>query len=228
MAARGVEVWLAARRKDRLDALAGEIGGHAVALDVSDPAATAATVEKLDAEVGGFDLVLANAGAGGRGRPFSELTWQEVAAAFQTNTIGAAATLLPVVPRMIARGRGHIAAVSSLAAETPIPIAADYNAAKAGLTFFLACAQAELPRKGVDVTIIHPGFVKTDLTAKNKFPMPFLLDVDEAAKIVDDGLAERARYIRFPAALAMASTFGRMLPSSVRDAIIARNSPKPR
>jgi short-subunit dehydrogenase len=129
---------------------------------------------------------------------------------------------------MIERKAGHIAAVSSLAGELPLAIAPDYNASKAALTFFLECAQAELPRKVVDVTIIHPGFVKTDLTAKNKFPMPFLLELDEAAAIIDRALVERARFVRFPAGLAALATLGRALPRSLRDAVVARSTSTPR
>lgn len=241
MAARGQNVWLAARRRDRLDALVAEIGasasangakGHAVAvaIDVSRPGETAAAVERLDDEVGGFDLVVANAGVGGRGKAASQVTWQEVADVFATNVHGAIATMWPLVPRMIARcaesggkRRGHIAAVSSMAAELPMPIAAEYNASKAALTFFLECAQGDLPQRGVDVTIVHPGFIKTDLTAKNKFPMPFLVEADEAARIIDEGLMRRATHVRFPLGIVGLMGVGKLAPRALKNAVVSRS-----
>lgn len=235
MAARGVEVWLAARRAERL---AGEVsaieraGGraHAVSLDVTDPAATATAVERLDAEVGGFDVVVANAGIGGRGRTPSRTSWEDVQSVFATNVVGALATLLPLVPRMVDRAsasgrRGHLVAISSLAAEIPIPQAADYGASKAALTFFLRGAQGELPKLGIDVTIVHPGFVKSELTAKNKFPMPFLLETDEAARLIDEGIQRRARLVRFPLGLVGLIGLGKALPGFVKDAVVSGKGP---
>ncbi len=230
LAARGIEVWLAARRAERLSEHVEEIqkaGGraHAFPLDVSDAAACAAAVEKLDDESGGLDLVVANAGIGGGGRLVSQTSWENVRDVFNTNVIGALATLLPVVPRMLSRGRGHIVGVSSMHAELPLPAAADYGASKAALTFFLESAQGELPAKGVDVTIIHPGFVKTDLTAKNKFPMPFVLEADEAARIMDDGIARRAKTVRFPLGLVALMGVGKAAPKAWKNAVVSRSLP---
>ena len=231
MVARGAEVWLAARRLDRLEALVTELGAkaHAVAIDVRRAADTAAAVEHLDDACGGFDVVVANAGIGGRGQRASNVTWQEFEAMFATNVLGAVATMWPLIPRMIARceasggtRRGHIAAVSSMAAELPMPIAAECNASKAALTFFLECAQGDLPKRGVDVTIIHPGFIKTDLTAKNKFPMPFLVECDDAAQIIDDGLARRATHVRFPLGLVGLMGIGKLVPRALKNAAVRR------
>jgi short-subunit dehydrogenase len=229
LAARGLEVWLAARRLERLQAEVEAIraaGGaaHAIALDASRPAETAAAVEGLDAEVGGLDLVVANAGVGGRGRVASQTTWLDVEQVFATNFLGALATLLPLVPRMIERGRGHLVGVSSIAAEQPLPRAPEYAASKAALSFYLECLQGELPGKGVDVTIVHPGFVKSELTAKNRFPMPFLLETDEAARVIDAAIARRARRVRFPLGLVALSTLGKVVPAGLKTAIIARST----
>jgi NAD(P)-dependent dehydrogenase (short-subunit alcohol dehydrogenase family) len=243
MAARGLEggtLCLAARRRDRLEALVAELGtgaggtrARAVEIDVSRPADTAAAVLQLDDEVGGLDLVVANAGIGGRGKSAAETTWQDVEKVFATNMLGAVATLWPLIPRMIARcaesggvRRGHIAAVSSMAAELPMPVAPEYNASKAAITFFLECAQGDLPARGVDVTIIHPGFIKTDLTAKNKFPMPFLVECEDAAQIIDDGLVRRATHVRFPLGLVGLMGLGKVLPRSVKNAVVSRSAQK--
>jgi short-subunit dehydrogenase len=229
MAARGVEVWLGARRMDRLthEVAAIEAAGgkaHAVVIDVTRPDEAEAAVLAVDDACGGLDVVVANAGIGGRGRPASATTWRDVAECLATNTTGALATLLPLVPRMIERGSGHLVGISSVAAELPLPSAPDYGASKAALTFFLQCAQGDLPKKGVDVTVVHPGFVKSDLTAKNKFRMPFLLETEEGARLIDEGIQRRARLVRFPLGLLALVALGKALPASVKDAVVSRQA----
>ena len=85
--------------------------------------------------------------------------------------------------------------------------------------------QADLSPKGIDVTIVHPGFVKSDMTAKNKFPMPFLLSLDEAAGFIDDGIARRARLVRFPLGLVALMGVGKAVPKSWKNALVARSLP---
>ena len=121
--ARRHEVWVAARRADRLAEVVAAITAeglvaHAVVLDVGKPDDAAVAVERLDAEVGGFDLVVANAGVGGGARAAGSTSYRDAAEIITTNTLGALATLLPVLPAMKERARagrrGHVAAVSSL------------------------------------------------------------------------------------------------------------------
>ncbi len=231
LAARGIEVWLAARRLEALEAVVGEIrasGGraHAVALDVSNAEETERRVAALDDEVGGIDLVIANAGIGGRSRPVAEQTLEDLRRIFDTNVFGALATILPLVPRMVKRGRGHVVGISSLAAEIPLPAAADYGTSKAALSFFLESAAADLIPRGVHVTIVHPGFVRTPLTDRNKFKMPFLVEVEDAAKIIDRGIARRARIVRFPAGLSAPIASSKLMPRALRDALVNMNRPE--
>jgi short-subunit dehydrogenase len=231
LAGRGVEVWLAARRREALEAEVTSIvraGGraHAVTLDVSDVAGTERRVVELDEEVGGFDLVVANAGIGGSQRPVAEETLANVTRVFETNFFGALATFLPLVPRMIARGGGHVVGVSSLAAEVPLPTAADYGTSKAALSFFLESAAADLIPRGVAVTIVHPGFVRTPLTDRNKFKMPFLVELDDAAAIIDRGIQKKARIVRFPLGLSAPIASSKLMPRALRDAIVNRGRPE--
>lgn len=230
LASRGVEVWLAARRLEVLESEVESIrrsGGkaHAFTLDVSDPEETERRVGELDTSVGGFDVVIANAGIGGRSRPVAEQTLADARRIIETNLLGAMATLLPVIPRMVARRSGHLVGVSSLAAEIPLPAAADYGTSKAAFTFFLESAAADLLPRGVDVTIVHPGFVRTPLTDKNSFPMPFLVEVDEAARIIDRGIEKRVRFVRFPRGLTVPISSSKLMPRALRDAIVNRSRP---
>jgi short-subunit dehydrogenase len=229
LAARGIELWVAARRQAELDTLVQEItaaGGraHALQLDVSDASGTAARLAALDGESGGIDLVVANAGIGGESaaRDLEQTPWSEVQRLFQINLLGAVATLQPFIAPMLSRGQGHLVGVSSIAADVPLPRGAAYGASKAGLSFWLECADIGLRPRGVAVTRVHPGFVKTALTETNAFPMPFLMELDAAVQIIDRGIARRARMIRFPFGTAAAAHAGQALPRVLRDPLIRR------
>ena len=223
LAARGYEVWVAARRREALDSLAAEIGprAHVFPLDVSRIDETAAAVGRLDDEVGGIDLVVANAGMGGGPSYASEDTWETARDILHTNLLGAVATLHPFMARMVGRGRGHLVGISSIAADVPLPRSVPYGASKAGLTFFLESADIELRAKGVAVTIVHPGFVKTPMTAPvDQKLMPLLMELDRAVDIIDRGIARRARMVRFPWLTGAAARLGRSLPRGVRASLL--------
>jgi len=230
LAARGYETWVAARRKDALDQVVAAIGGqggraHAFVLDVSQPERAEEQVAELDREVGGFDLVVANAGIGESAISVSELTLATARRILETNLMGALATILPPMRSMVARGSGHIVGVSSLAAEIAMPVAAAYGTSKAALSFFLASAALDLEPRGVAVTDVHPGFVRTPLTAKNAFKMPFMVEADKAAKIIDRGIQKKKRIVRFPFALTSAISGSSLLPYGLRSAIMNKNRP---
>ncbi len=230
-AARGYETWLAARRLPALEQIVGEIlarGGkaHPLVLDVSDAERTETAVRELDARVGGFDLVVANAGIGEDATPASELTLAGARRLIETNLMGALATLLPPMRSMVARGEGHLVGISSLAAEIPMPVAAAYGTSKAALSFFLASAALDLVPRGVSVTDVHPGFVRTPLTDKNKFKMPFMLELDDAIDRIDRGIQRRQRVVRFPIALTSAITGGKLLPHALRSRVMNAGRPR--
>lgn len=235
LAARGIEVWVAARRKALLDALVDEIaaaGGkaHAVVLDVGDANATHDALLALDSEVGGIDLVVANAGLGGEpaSRTVVETEWSDTRDLFQVNLLGSAATLTPFIKPMVARGHGHLVGVSSVAARLPIPRGAPYGASKAALTFWLESMDVELRALGVPVTVVEPGFVRTPMSDQLvSDPKPFLVEVDDAAAIIERGLKRRARMIRFPWVLGAISSSTNALPRALTSPLIRRVT-KPR
>lgn len=218
-ARRGDHVWLAARRAERLDDEVAAIRtangtAHAVPLDVEDAEALEPALLRLDADAGGFDVVIANAGVGGKGATASRLRYHDVKKVLAINFTGAVATLLAAQQPMLARGRGHLVAISSLAAELALPIALDYGAAKAGLSYFTEAMRLDLAPRGVQVTLVHPGFVKSEMTAKNKFPMPFILDTDDAAALIVRGVDRGAPRVRFPLAYTAAFALAKRLPLS--------------
>lgn len=226
LAMRGVEVGIAARRREHLDALAAAIdgaGGKAriYTLDVTRPDQVVEVIQRADDELGGLDLVVANAGVG-KDRWSGKLTWEDVEPVISVNVTGAAATLTAVLPRMVERQRGQLVGISSLAGLRGMPRSAAYSASKAFLSTFLEGLRVDLQGTGVSVTDVRPGFVRTPLTASNRFRMPFLLEVEEAVTAILDGIDRRAPVVSFPRPLAAAARAGRLLPVSLWDRVVTR------
>jgi len=229
LARRGCTVWLAARRLDRLESVVARIverGGiaHAVVIDVADAAACAAAVRKVDDEAGGLDVIVANAGVSGVDISAWSGDSDDAAAVVAANLTGALATLMPLLPRMKERRRGHLVGVSSLAAEVTLPLGAIYGATKAALSFWLDSVAPELARHNVAVTIVHPGFVRSEMTAKNRFRMPWLQETTTAAVRIADAIEGRRAWLRFPWPLALLTRVSAWLPRSFRAALVRNNS----
>jgi short-subunit dehydrogenase len=224
LARRGVQVYAAARRKELLESLRAEAGGNVVPvqLDVSDGAKTFDAVGKLDAEVGGLDLVIANAGVGEETVP-KRLKWETIQRMLDVNVSGATATLTGALPGMIERRRGHVVGIASLAGLIHLPRNATYCATKSYVHMFCSALRLDLERYGVDVTCVYPGFVKTAMTQKNDPKgMPFLLELDDATERMGKALLKRQRDFAFPWQLASAITFGRSLPRAVQTPILRK------
>jgi short-subunit dehydrogenase len=128
---------------------------------------------------------------------------------------------------MIERRSGHFAGVASLAGLRGMPNFAVYSASKAAMQAFLEAARVELKSKGVDVTIINPGFVESEITAGNRFPMPFLMTTARAGGIIERGLERKARRVQFPLPTSMAMKLVRLMPDAVYDVVMKR-APKKR
>jgi len=216
LAARGTTVALVARRAELLEEVKETIeaaGGRAivVTVDAASPDKVVETIERVDRELGGLDMVVANAGIGGTVHA-TEMTWAKVAPTLQLNIMGAIATLCAALPGMVARGRGHVVGVSSLAGIRGLPKTAPYSASKAALSTFLESLAVDLEGSGIFVTDIRPGYVKTDLTAGRSYKMPMLMELADALDIIVDGLDRGAPVVAFPGPLASALAATRLLP----------------
>lgn len=224
LAEKGAHVVACARREPELQSLVSEIratGGKADALvlDVADPQASRAAIAKVDAQLGGLDLVIANAGVGApAGVP--TWSWEALGPACQINFVGAVATLTAALPRMVERKRGHLVGVSSLASFGALPQAAAYCAPKAGLSMLLDCLRLDLQGTGVDVTAIHVGFVRTAMLDHATHPLPQLLEVDAAVRAMLRRLPARPPEINLPQPLAAATRFFARLPRFLRDPLL--------
>ena len=218
LAAQGTKVILSARRESELDALANDIrtaGGDALVrvMDVRDADASVEIVRAVDEEVGGLDLVIANAGVGEKSR--KPPTWEAVRAMCHVNFTGAIATLTAVLPRMLERRRGHLVGISSLAGLAPMPVSAVYSATKAGLTMFIDSLRLDLEGTGVTATAVHPGYVRTPLTDANEFPMPFMVEVEDAARLILTRLPAGPAHIDFPLPTATVVRLAGALPGNL-------------
>lgn len=222
LAKRGWAVGLLARRGDLLEELATEIrnrGGHASAVpcDVSDLAAVRAAVQRASEELGGpFDLAVANAG-------ISVPTWaakfkvDDAERILRVNVIGMFYLFDAVVPSMVERGAGRFAGIASIAGLRGLPSASVYSASKAAMQAFLEASRVELAPRGVGVTIVNPGWVDTPIIEKYQGAVPFLVQADDAARIIADGLERGAREIEFPKPMSLLMRTLRLIPNALYD-----------
>lgn len=215
----GWTVHAAARRKDELDKLAAEAQGRVVpvVLDVRDHEKLAATIEAFDA----LDLVIANAGIG-MPTPARKLDWRKVQAVMDVNVTAACVTLAAALPKMVARDAGQVVAMSSLAAFRGMPGSAAYCASKAALHTFMEAIRVDLRGTNVRATTIYPGFVKTEMTAKNKFRMPFLMELDDAVRVMAKGIAKGAPTIAYPLPMVGITRTLSVLPRALYEPLAGR------
>lgn len=216
LAAEGCRVGLVARRAEPLQALAAEIaaaGGKAVAAaaDVGRREQVAAAVESVRAALGPIDLAIANAGIG-RPTLLDPVNVADVEETFQINLLGVVYTLAAVLPEMLARKSGHMVAVSSLAGYRGLPGESAYCASKAAVNVYMDGLRMHLRGTGVKATTICPGFVKTPMTASNRFHMPQLMEADYAARRIVRAIKARKKVYNFPQGLHLLTKLSRWVP----------------
>ena len=173
----GADLVLSARSETRLaEAAAGLPGARVLALDVADQV----SVDRAAAELGAVDGVVYLAGVYW---PVTGRDWQadQVTAMCEVNFTGCARVIGAVVPGMVARGTGHVVVTGSLSGFRGLPGAIGYAASKAGVMALAESLYADLRGTGVRVQLANPGFIKTRLTARNDFSMPFLMTPEAAA-----------------------------------------------
>ncbi|MGR8918047.1 MAG: SDR family NAD(P)-dependent oxidoreductase [Gammaproteobacteria bacterium] len=226
LAGEGERLALVARREPLLRELAGDIaaaGGeaHVYACDVTDRDAVANTVGRIERELGNIDRLVANAGGGSR-TPGDAFDAARVAAMLELNTLGVAHCVEAVLPGMLARGRGHLVVIASLAGWRGLPRAAGYSASKAATIAMMESLRIDLAPRGIDVSIISPGFVRTREDKKRK---PFQLELPDAAARICRAIHRRTRASAFPLPLVLATAAGRIMPAALYDRLLRRRPP---
>jgi len=219
---RGALVAISARRHDELaEVSAGTM--LVVTADVTDAASLTDAASRIRDELGPIDLAVLSAGY-----------WKQMTANdwdtetfnrhVQVNLIGMSNAIAAVLPEMLARRSGVIAGISSVAGYRGLAGAEAYGATKAGQINLLESLRVHIAGEGVRVTTICPGFVRTDLTAANAFPMPFIIDADTAGRAICDGLERERTEIVFPARMAILMKVARLVPVGVWSALWSRTS----
>lgn len=231
LARRGWRVAITARRGAELETIAAEqarsgVPGQILAFpgDVTDRAGMAALMARIEAEAGPIALAFLNAGAfflddavvGGDG--FRKT--------FDLNVIGTANCLEPLAAAMRKRGKGQIAFNASVAGYGGLPRDPAYSASKSALIVLAESLAIPLAREGILMQVVCPGFVRTPLTDRNTARMPFLVEVDEAARRICDGFARSAFEIAFPRRMAWLLKAINMLPYRAYFAVTGRLAAK--
>jgi NAD(P)-dependent dehydrogenase (short-subunit alcohol dehydrogenase family) len=219
---RGATVAISARRDEQLREVSG---GHmlVVPLDVTDAAAVAAAAARVHEELGPVDLAVLSAGYWKQMDPADWDTGvfdQHV----RVNLTGMSNAIAAVLPAMLRRRSGTIAGIASVAGYRGLAGAEAYGATKAAQINLLESLRVHLARTGVQVTTVCPGFVRTDLTAGNPFPMPFITEAGQAARSICDGLEHDRTEIVFPAPMALLMKTARLVPARAWTALWARTS----
>jgi len=229
MAADGWRVAASARGAEALAELAQSAQGmngeiHAYPLDVTQPDAVAASVAAIDRELGPIDQAVLNAGTH---QPLlaRDFTAKAFRSLIELNLMGTVHCLAAVLPGMIARRGGRIAVVASVAGYRGLPTSAAYGMTKAGLINMAEALKPELDGYGVRLQLVNPGFVRTPLTDKNPFPMPFLMEPEVAAEAFYRGLRSERFEIVFPRRLAYLLKLLRLLPAPLAFAVTRRLVP---
>lgn len=225
LARRGVRLAISARDEAALRRVAAATPGvtpmHVVPLDVTDAAAFARGHEVASAALGGIDLLIYSAGTWARTSVHAYDT-AAIEHAIAVNLTGLTRAVGLVLPEMRARGAGRIVGIASVAGYRGIPGAEGYSATKAGAIAFLEALRVDLAPRGIAVTTVNPGFVRTPLTDRNDFPMPFLMESEEAARRIVRGLERHDREIHFPLRLTLPMKLVRLLPAALYERLAAR------
>ena len=209
ISATGAEVILSARNAERLESLAASLPGkaHAVVIDVSDRE----SVERAAIEAGEVDGMIYLAGVYW---PMPATDWraEEAEAMADINFTGAVRVLGQVVPGFVRRGHGHIVLTGSLSGFRGLPGAVAYGASKAGVMSLAETLYADLRGTGVEVQLANPGFIRTRLTDKNDFQMPFIMSPEDAARLMFEHMTAGGFKTSFPALFSLVFRGSQFLP----------------
>lgn len=200
-AAPGVTLGLVGRRRDRLDAmekLAVTRGAkvYTYQIDVSDGPAVQKSANHFLKTTGHIDLVIANAGIGGWRHPADDEA-SRLTEVIDTNVNGVIYTVMAFVPAMIHQRSGQIVAVSSIASFVGLPRGA-YAASKAAVRYLMDGWRIDLAPYGISVTTIFPGFVASEMTAREGVRYPFLVSAPVAGARIQGAIQRKARHLIFP------------------------------
>jgi len=224
LAARGCRLVLLARREEKLKELAGEISGTevlALRCDVTKKEDIVSAVSEAKNKFGKIDVAVLNSGIGYKVE-IENFSSEPARDTFDVNVLGMIRCVETLLPDFTERKEGMIVGVSSIADARGFTKSGFYCASKAAATIFLQSLRVELRKYKVKVLTVKPGFVRTPLTKKNEFKMPFLMDPDKAVGIIIKGIEKEKRIIQFPLPTVLGAKVLKLLPEAWFDYIAER------
>jgi len=228
MAKAGRRVAISAPDPAELDAVVAQAQGLSgslvpLPLDVTDAAAAAATVQRIESELGPLAVAVLNAGIY-RSEEHGGFDLAAFERTIEVNLLGVGRCLAPALAAMRRRGRGQVALTGSVVAHRGWPGAASYGASKAALMNLAESLAGGLAEDGIKLQIVSPGFVATPLLRDLRFKPPFMIPPEEAAEAIFAGLTTRRFEIAFPGPMILRTRFVRRLPNRLALALIARSA----
>ncbi len=229
LARRGAMVIASARNEPALNELVRECGGDrvvALPLDVTDRSANHRAAEEIHRRVGGLDIAFFNAGT---------CEYVDVAAfdsalferTMRINFMSMVYGIEAVLPLLRQSPAPQLVGMSSTVAYGGLPRSEAYGASKAAIKNLFESLQIDLLHQGISVSVVCPGFVRTPLTDRNDFPMPFLIEAAEAARRIVDGIEARRPEIHFPRQFSLIFKLLTSLPSRLYIRLCARMVTQP-
>jgi short-subunit dehydrogenase len=217
---------LLSRRIDILENLTAELstsGSKVIAIkcDVANKDEVEAAFNEVKTTFGSIDIAILNSGVSSliNAEQFNSDTAKHI---FDVNVTGMIYCIEALLPDFIKNRNGMIVGVSSLADGRGFPRSGAYCASKAAVSIFLESLRIELKKHNVTVITVKPGFVKTAMTAKNNFKMPFLMNVDKAVSIIMSGIKKEKPIIQFPLPTVLSVKLLKLLPNSLFELIAGR------
>ncbi len=229
-AQQGHTLGLVARRADRLQALAASLPGahHVYVLDVCDRPALHAAADDFIRQAGHVDIVIASAGISA-GTLTQEIDdFGVFKSIFETNMIATVSTFEPFIQGMVNRQSGTLVGIASVAGVRGLPGAGAYSASKAAVATYCESLRLELKPQGVAVVTIAPGYVRTEMTARNPYNMPFLMEAKEFATRAADSISRKRTYCVIPWQMGIVAKLMRLLPNWLYDRLAVNAPRKPR
>jgi short-subunit dehydrogenase len=228
LANEGAQLALLSRRTDLLVSLTEKLTSitkvKCYKCDVTLKNEVAESFSQIKKDFGKVDIAILNSGVG---YTSSALNYSSVEAekTFNTNVLGAIYFIEQLLQDFISEKRGVIVGISSLGDGKGFPKSGFYSASKAALTIILESLRIELKKYNIKVITVKPGFIKTAMTDKNNFKMPYLISVEEGSKIILDGLRKDKRIIEFPWQTTIGAKILRMMPTKWFEAIASKEPP---
>jgi short-subunit dehydrogenase len=223
-AAKGAKLGLVARRAELLQELQNQLSCQCAIypLDVRDAAALHQAAEDFVHRFGVPDIVIANAGVSAGTLTENQDDNATFQAIFAINVFGVMQTFQPFIPAMKHAGGGQLVGIASVAGVRGLPGASAYSASKSACITYLESLRVELADSNIAVTTIAPGYIRTPMTDINRYSMPFLMEVDIAAKKFVRAIQAKKRFVVIPWQMGLLARFMRFIPPALWDFALRR------